>query len=49
MLQDIESRRKTEVDIFAGEIIQLGKKYNIKTPYNSVIYEMIKVIENNNC
>lgn len=45
MLQDILSKRKTEVDIFAGEIIKLGKYYNIPTPYNQVMYDMIKVLE----
>lgn len=47
MLQDIEAHRKTEVDIFAGTVIELGKKHNIPTPYNKVLYEMIKTIESN--
>ncbi len=46
MLQDIEGGRKTEVDIFAGEVIRLGEKYGIPTPYNKILYEMIKVLEN---
>ena len=45
MLQDILAGRKTEVDIFAGEIIQLGKKYGISTPYNQVLFDLIKVKE----
>lgn len=45
MHQDVLAGRKTEVDIFAGEIIRLGKKYGIKTPYNQVMYDMIKVLE----
>lgn len=45
MLQDILAGRKTEVEIFAGEIIKLGKKHNIETPYNQVVYDMIKVLE----
>lgn len=45
MLQDILAGRKTEVDIFGGEIIKLGHKHNILTPYNQVMYEMIKVLE----
>ena len=47
MLQDVEAHRKTEVDIFAGTVIELGKKHNIPTPYNKVLYEMIKIIESN--
>jgi len=45
MLQDILAGRKTEVDIFAGEIIKLGQKHNIQTPYNQVMYDMIKILE----
>ena len=41
MLQDVMAKRPTEVDIFAGKIIELGKKYNISTPENSAIYEKI--------
>lgn len=43
MLQDIEAGRKTEVDIFAGVITELGKKYNIPTPYNKVLKELIEI------
>jgi len=48
MHQDILSKRPTEVDIFAGEIIRLGKEYNIKTPYNQILYDLIKIKEENN-
>ena len=48
MHQDILAGRKTEVDIFAGEIIKLGKKYGIETPYNQIMYEMIKILEEKN-
>ena len=45
MLQDIMSGRKTEVEIFAGEIIRLGKMYGIPTPYNQVLYDLIMIEE----
>ena len=45
MYQDVISKKKTEVDIFSGEIIQLGKIYGIKTPYNEEIYSKIKLLE----
>lgn len=44
MLQDVESKRKTEVEMFAGTIIELGKKHNIPTPYNQIMKEMIEII-----
>jgi 2-dehydropantoate 2-reductase len=34
MLQDVEARRKTEVEIFAGKVIELGKRYVVPTPVN---------------
>lgn len=48
MLQDLEFGRKTEVDIFAGEVIELGKTFGISTPINSLLYHSIKYIEENN-
>lgn len=45
MLQDILAGRKTEVEIFSGEIIKLGNKYNLSTPCNKVMYDMIKILE----
>lgn len=45
MLQDVLAKRKTEVEIFSGEILKLGKIYNIKTPNNQEIYNKIKLLE----
>lgn len=47
MLQDVLAKRKTEVDMFAGEVINFGKKHNIQTPYNQVIKDLIEVIHSN--
>lgn len=47
MYQDILAKRKTEADIFSGEIIRLGEKHNIQTPYNQVMYDMLSVLEEN--
>lgn len=46
MLQDVESGRKTEVDMFAGTVCELGNKYKLDTPVNRTLYNIIKVIEN---
>lgn len=43
MLQDVEAGRKTEVDMFAGVMIELGKKHNIPTTYNNVLKELIEI------
>jgi 2-dehydropantoate 2-reductase len=45
MLQDVEAKRKTEVEMFAGKVIELGKKHGIPTPINQTLYRLIKVIE----
>ena len=45
MLQDVEAGRKTEVELFSGTVIELGKKHGIPTPVNEVLYRMIRVIE----
>lgn len=45
MYQDVIQKKKTELNIFSGEIILLGKKYGIETPYNQEIYNKIKLIE----
>jgi len=46
MLQDIEAKRKTEVEMFSGKLILLGKRFNISTPVNRMFFNMIKSIEN---
>ena len=45
MLQDVEAGRKTEVDIFAGKVVALGKAYRVPTPVNETLMRIIKVIE----
>jgi 2-dehydropantoate 2-reductase len=45
MLVDIINKRKTEVDFLNGKIIELGKKHNIQTPLNLLIYGLIKALE----
>jgi 2-dehydropantoate 2-reductase len=45
MLQDIEAGRKTEVEIFAGTVIELGQKYGVETPVNQVLLKMIRTLE----
>jgi 2-dehydropantoate 2-reductase len=45
MLQDIEAGQKTEVEVFSGKAIALGKQYNIPTPVNETIFRIIRVLE----
>lgn len=45
MLQDIEAGRKTEIEIFAGKVVELGKTYGIPTPVNETLLRIIRVLE----
>jgi 2-dehydropantoate 2-reductase len=45
MLQDMEAGRKTEVDIFAGKVVELGEKYGVPTPINEMMLHIIRVLE----
>jgi len=45
MLQDVEAGRKTEVGMFAGKVIELGRRHNVPTPVNWKLFDMIREIE----
>lgn len=48
MLQDIEAGRKTEIEIFAGKVVELGKTHGITTPVNETLFRIIRVLESRN-
>ena len=45
MLQDIEAGRPTEVDVFAGKVVALGRELGIATPVNTALLHAIRVLE----
>lgn len=45
MLQDIEAKRKTEVEVFGGKVIELGKAHAIPTPVNQTVFQIIRILE----
>jgi 2-dehydropantoate 2-reductase len=45
MLQDIEAGRKTEVEVFAGKVVELGERFGIPTPVNLNLLRIIHVLE----
>jgi 2-dehydropantoate 2-reductase len=45
MLQDVEAGRKTEVEIFGGKAVELGRAYGIPTPVNETLLRLIRVLE----
>jgi 2-dehydropantoate 2-reductase len=47
-LQDLDAKRHTEVDIFAGAMVEMGKELGISTPYSEFAYNAIKALEEKN-
>ena len=47
-LQDLDNKRHTEVDVFAGAMVKMGKELGVPTPYNEFTYHMIKALEEKN-
>ena len=47
-LQDLLAGRKTEVEMFAGTILRMGKELGIPTPFNEFLYHAIRVLEAKN-
>lgn len=47
-LQDLLAGRKTEVEMFAGTILRMGKELDIPTPFNEFLYHAIRVLEAKN-
>ena len=49
MLIDILNEKKTEIESITGKIISSGKKANVQTPFNEVLYTLVKKREKNFC
>ena len=47
-LQDLDAKRHTEIDMFSGALIRMGKQLGIPTPYNEFTFHMIKALEEKN-
>lgn len=45
MCQDVEAGRKTEVELFSGQVMELGKKHGIPVPVNAVFWKILRSIE----
>lgn len=47
-LQDLDAKRPTEVDMFAGAMMRMGRELGVPTPVSEVCYYMIKALEEKN-
>jgi 2-dehydropantoate 2-reductase len=45
MLQDVEKRRRTEIDVINGAIVAAGERLGISTPYNNSMVWLIQSLE----
>jgi len=45
MLQDVESKRLSEIDAINGMVVTLGIQNNIETPFNTAVSSIIKAQE----
>ncbi len=47
-LQDLDAGRHTEIDMFSGALMRMGKELGIPVPYNEYTYHIIKALEEKN-
>ena len=47
-LQDLDAGRTTEIEMFSGALIRMGQQLGIPCPYNAMIYDLIKALEEKN-
>ncbi len=47
-LQDLDAGRKTEVEMFCGAMVRMGRELGIPTPYCECTYYLIKTLEEKN-
>lgn len=47
-LQDLDAGRHTEIDMFSGALVRMGRELEIPTPYNEYTFHMIKALEEKN-
>jgi len=45
MCQDVEAGRKTEVELFAGTVMALGKRHGVPVPVNETFFALLRSIE----
>jgi 2-dehydropantoate 2-reductase len=45
MLQDVEAKRRTEIDVINGAIVAAGKTHGVATPFNDAMVWLIRSLE----
>ncbi len=47
-LQDLDAKRPTEIDMFCGAMVRMGREYGIETPFCEFAYHAVKALEEKN-
>ncbi len=47
-LQDLDAKRKTEIEMFCGTVMRMGEEEGLSVPYNTFAYHVIKGLEEKN-
>ena len=47
MRQDGLARRKSEVELFAGTVLELAQRFGMRAPVNQRLYDTIREMETN--
>ena len=47
-LQDLDAKRHTEIEMFAGEMMRMAKELGVEVPYCEYTYHLIKSLEEKN-
>jgi 2-dehydropantoate 2-reductase len=45
MLQDVEARRQTEIEVINGAIVEAGKRTGVPTPFNDTMVWMVQAAQ----
>ncbi len=45
MVQDVEQGRPTEVDLFAGTVLELASRHGVEAPVNRVFFQLLRAME----
>ena len=45
MLQDVEAKRRTEIEVINGAIVDAGKRLGIPTPHNEAMVNLVRSLE----
>jgi 2-dehydropantoate 2-reductase len=45
MLQDVEAKRQTEIDVVNGAIVEAGRRHSLPTPLNDAMVWMVKSLQ----